>query len=63
MYNVEIEDNFFDSLKADYKGFENWYKKKSLEGKKAYITRYSNNEISSFLMLKVEDEKRRLFKF
>lgn len=57
LYNVEIEDNFFDSLKADYKGFENWYKKKSLEGKKAYITRYSNNEISSFLMLKVEDEK------
>ena len=56
LYNIELEDNFFDSLKADYKGFENWYKKKSLEGKMAYITRYSNNKIGSFLMLKVEDE-------
>lgn len=56
LYNVELEDNFFDSLKADYKGFENWYKKKSREGNMAYITRYSNNKIGSFLMLKVENE-------
>ncbi len=56
LYNIELEDNFFDSLKADYKGFENWYKKKSREGGKAYITRYPNNKIGSFLMLKVETE-------
>ena len=56
LYNVELEDEFFDSLKADYKGFEIWYKKKSRAGNKAYITRYPNNKIGSFLMLKVEDE-------
>lgn len=56
LYNVELEDEFFDSLKVDYKGFEIWYKKKSREGNKAYITRYPNNKIGSFLMLKVEDE-------
>lgn len=56
LYNVELEDSFFDSLKSDYNGFENWYKKKSLEGAKAYITRYQNNKIGSFLMLKIEDE-------
>lgn len=56
LYNIELEDNFFDSLKDDYKVFENWYKKKSREGKMAYITRYSNNKIGSFLMLKVEDQ-------
>ncbi len=56
LYNIELEDNFFDSLKADYKGFENWYKKKSREGNKAYITRYPNNKIGSFLMLKLENE-------
>ena len=36
LYNIEIEDDFFDSLKADYKGFENWYKKKSREGYKVF---------------------------
>lgn len=56
LYNIDIEDVFFDSLKKDYKEFENWYKKKSCEGKMAYITRYSNNNVSSFLMLKVENE-------
>lgn len=56
LYNVELEDEFFNSLKADYKVFEKWYKKKSREGKMAYITRYPNNKIGSFLMLKVEDE-------
>ena len=56
LYNIEIEDDFFDSLKADYKGFENWYKKKSREGSMAYITRYPDKKIGSFLMLKVENE-------
>lgn len=56
LYNIDLEDSFFISLKEDYKGFEIWYKKKSVEGKKAYISRYSDNRIGSFLMLKVEDE-------
>lgn len=56
LYNIELEDDFFDSLKEDYKGFENWYKKKSREGYKAYITRCSNNRIGSFLLLKLEDK-------
>lgn len=54
LYNIDIDDDFFDSLKADYKDFESWYKKKSRIGNMAYITRYTNNKISSFLMLKVE---------
>lgn len=55
LYNIELEDTFFDSLKNDYKGFEDWYKKKSQEGKKAYITRDDQNNVSSFLMIKTED--------
>lgn len=56
LYNIELDDVFFDSLKNDYKGFEDWYKKKSQEGKMAYITRDDKNNISSFLMIKIEDE-------
>ncbi|MGN1341768.1 MAG: EVE domain-containing protein [Bacilli bacterium] len=63
LYNIELEDVFFSSLKADYKGFEDWYKKKAREGKKAYITRDTNNNIGSFLMIKIEDQNEDYSKF
>lgn len=63
LYNIELEDTFFDSLKADYKGFENWYKKKSRKGNMAYISRYPNNKIGSFLMLKIEGENEEYSRF
>ncbi|KRF53826.1 acetyltransferase [Bacillus sp. Soil531] len=52
--NINLEDPFFDSLKKDYKEFENWFQKKQEE--KAY---YFENEkgIQAFLYLKVEEEK------
>lgn len=56
LYNIELEDPFFSSLKMAYKGFEEWFVKKQREGKKAYITRDSNQNITSFLMLKEEGE-------
>ena len=56
LYNIELNDIFFDSLKEDYNGFEIWYKKKSRDGAKAYITRDNFGNLGSFLMLKVEDE-------
>lgn len=56
LYNIELDDVFFDSLKNDYKGFTEWYKRKSQEGKRAYITRDDKNNVSSFLMTKIEDE-------
>ncbi len=56
LYNIELGDEFFDSLKSDYMNFKKWYEKKARTEKKAYITRDSNNKIGSFLMLKVEDE-------
>lgn len=52
--DIDINDNFFDSLKKDYDGFENWFKKKQNDGYKAYVTT-NDNKITSFLMLKIED--------
>lgn len=63
LYNIELDDVFFDSLKKDYKGFEDWYKKKSREGKMAYITRDEQNNIGSFLMIKTEDKNEDYSKF
>lgn len=62
LYNIDINDKFFDTLKKDYKGFKEWYKRKSLNEKQAYISRY-NNKIGSFLMLKLEDENEKYLDF
>ena len=56
LYNIDLDDPFFDSLKKDYKTFEKWFIKKRGEEAQAYITKKDGN-ISSFLMIKTEDEK------
>jgi len=52
---ININDDFFTSLKEDYAGFDKWFIKKYDE--EAYITVNSNNGLLlSFLYLKVEDK-------
>ncbi|PIB30590.1 hypothetical protein [Maribacter sp. 4G9] len=52
---INLEDDFFSSLKEDYIGFDKWFIKKYDE--EAYITVNSNNGLLlSFLYLKVEDQ-------
>lgn len=51
---INLNDDFFTSLKEDYAGFDKWFIKKFDE--EAYITINSNNGLLlSFLYLKVED--------
>lgn len=52
--NINIDDNFFDSFKEDYHGFEGWFNRKSDEI--AYICE-RKDEILAFLYVKIEDEK------
>lgn len=56
LYNINLEDEFFSSLKADYKDYEKWFKTKQKEGKQAYISKNKEGQITSFLMLKQENE-------
>lgn len=50
--DMDITDPFFDSLKEDYIGFDNWFNKKSEE--QAYVC-YNNYVLTAFLYLKIED--------
>ena len=52
---IHIADPFFDSLKADYKEFPAWFKKKADQGEAAYL--YQTKELVGFLYVKVEDGK------
>ncbi|MDR1896390.1 MAG: hypothetical protein LBR10_06330 [Prevotellaceae bacterium] len=52
---INADDNFFDSLKEDYLGFDKWFIKKFDD--EAYITVNSHNGLLlSFLYLKVEEK-------
>lgn len=54
--NINLTDPFFDSLKRDYKEFEDWFNRKGEE--KAYYYE-TNKGIQAFLYLKIEDEELR----
>jgi hypothetical protein len=50
---INLQDSFFDSFREDYDGFDKWFNKKADEI--AYVC-YSDNILSAFLYIKVEDE-------
>lgn len=52
--NIDINDEFFDSFREDYPGFDKWFNRKSEET--AYICK-QDERIMAFLYVKVEDEK------
>lgn len=53
--DIDLSDDFFDSLKADYNGFSSWFARKANNNEKAYV-QTKNGEIQGFLYLKVENE-------
>jgi len=52
--NENINDPFFDSFKKDYPEFETWFREKANET--IYISKNENNNILTFLYLKVENQ-------
>ena len=51
---VNLDDPFFNSLKQDYPGFEEWFHKKGEE--KAYVSFNERGVVDGFLYLKPEAE-------
>lgn len=54
--DIALSDPFFDSLKADYPEFTEWYQKKSEKGTQAYIQKNEKGFLQAFLYLKIEEE-------
>jgi predicted nucleic acid-binding protein len=52
--NLDVADNFFDSFRDDYAGFDKWFNKKADEI--AYICKSGEGDIVAFLYLKPENE-------
>ena len=58
---VDVKDEFFDSLRYDYENekFDDWFFRKAQKGEKA-LTLIENNKIHAFLYLKEENESIKL---
>ena len=59
---INLNDEFFDSLRNSYHEFNVWFKKKAEEGRKANCVFYNNDKIVAFLSLKIEDENTKYLK-
>lgn len=51
--NINLTDPFFDSFKADYKEFVDWFNRKSDEI--AYVCKTEEGDLLAFLYLKIEE--------
>ncbi|EKO1912157.1 hypothetical protein PZQ55_001194 [Clostridium botulinum] len=52
---INLEDEFFDTLKEDYPGFDKWFNKKAEKEEYAFVL--DDKGIQGFLYLKEENEK------
>lgn len=55
VYNLDVNDSFFDSLRNEYSEFNSWFKKISTQGRKGYV-HFQNKHISALAIRKIEDE-------
>lgn len=53
--NINLRDHFFDSLRANYEGFDDWFRRKASAGDVALVY-YDGAALLDFLYLKDEDE-------
>ncbi len=56
VYNLNLRDPIFDSLKKDYKEFDEWFRKISREGRKCLVHFREDGGIGALLIYKIEDE-------
>lgn len=52
--SIKLDDVFFDSLKNDYPGFEDWFHRKVKAGKVAFVQYDDEGKLQGFLFLKDE---------
>lgn len=56
-FNIELKDKFFDSLRNDYKGFDNWFKVKCQEGHRDCLVVKEQNLMEGLCIYKTEEKK------
>lgn len=55
LYNIKIEDPIFDSIKTDYKIFDEWFKQKCREQRKCYLIYSNDNKIAAICIYSINE--------
>lgn len=56
LYAMRLTDPFFDSLREEYEGFDDWFREKSRDGQDAWVYRLQGGSLGAFMALKDESE-------
>lgn len=56
VHSLRVEDEFFDSLREEYVGFDGWFAKISREGRRCWFYRGPGGAIGALLIHKIEEE-------
>ncbi|WKZ33151.1 MAG: PIN domain-containing protein [Thermodesulfobacteriota bacterium] len=56
LYQIDLRNSFFDSLREDYSKFDEWYKMASREGRKAWVHRNEKGELGAICIYKEEKD-------
>ncbi len=56
LYNIDLDDPIFTSLKEEYEGFESWFLKVARAGRRCWVNYREEKRIGAILIYKIEDE-------
>jgi rRNA-processing protein FCF1 len=56
VYNLNLRDPFFTSLKEEYAEFSNWFSEIARKGRKCFVYIRKDGEIGALLIYKIEEE-------
>ena len=56
VYNLDANDPIFNSLRDEYEGFDQWFKKIARKGRECLVSYRSDDGIGSVLVYKIENE-------
>jgi predicted nucleic acid-binding protein len=56
IYNLNLADPIFDTLKKDYEEFESWFRKISRQGRKCWVHYNPDESIGALLIYKIEND-------
>ena len=54
LYNINLKDTFFDTLRQDYPGYDEWFNKASRAGRKAWVYKSGDQDIKAICIYKIE---------
>ena len=57
LHQIDLNINFFDSLREDYPEFNEWYKRSSRNGRKAWIHKNESGKLGAILIYKEETDE------